>query len=438
MNLLRDLSGFSTYLERHRLARTQHLPYIRRWVERFLAGGHRPGMAWEDRVREFVAALQQNPGIADWQVNQAEDSVQLYRQFVEGHEDAAGDGDQAACSSSGGGDMESRPCIRADSWPGVFADERRLLRLRHYSPNTETSYLEWSERFVKYCGMRPPAELNDGDVKRYLTHLATERRVSAATQNQAFNALLFLFRNVLGQSLGGLQDTVRARRGPKLPVVLSQDEVPRLLTAMDGTPKLMAQLIYGAGLRLMECVTLRVKDLDFDQGRVFVRSGKGDKDRSTLLPQSLVALLREHLVRVKKLHEADLAAGHGEVNLPGALSRKYPNAGKEWAWQYVFPSSIISPDREDGTLRRFHTTASNLQRAMKEALRQAGIAKHAGVHSLRHSFATHLLEGGVNIREIQELLGHSHVETTMIYTHVLRELAPRAASPLDRLVAGAA
>jgi site-specific recombinase XerD len=187
----------------------------------------------------------------------------------------------------------------------VFADERRLLRLRHYSPNTETSYLKWTERFAKYCGMPPPSNLDDGDVKRYLTHLATERRVAASTQNQAFNALLFLFRNVLGQSLGGLQDTVRARRGPKLPVVLSQNEVQQLLAAMDDIPKLMAQLIYGAGLRLMECVTLRVKDLDFDQGHVFVRSGKGDKDRSTLLPQSLVAPLREHLARVKNQHEAD-------------------------------------------------------------------------------------------------------------------------------------
>jgi len=435
MNLLRDLSGFPTYLEQHRLARPQHLPYIRRWVERFLAGGPRPGMAWEDRVREFVAALQQNPGIADWQVNQAEDSVQLYRQFMEEQDVASGAGDLSPCSSESCGGEAIQACSEANSWASALADERKLLRLRHYSPNTEDSYLEWSQRFAGYCGMRPPAELDDGDVKRFLSHLATERRVSAATQNQAFNALLFLFRNVLGQSLGGLQDTVRARRGPKLPVVLSQDEVRRLLAEMDGTPRLMAQLIYGAGLRLMECVTLRVKDLDFDQGHVFVRSGKGDKDRSTLLPQSLVAPLREHLARVKKQHEADLRAGQGEVNLPGALSRKYPNAGKEWAWQYVFPSSIISPDREDGTLRRFHTTASNLQRAMKEALRKTGIAKHAGVHTLRHSFATHLLEAGVNIREIQELLGHSHVETTMIYTHVLRELTPRAASPLDRLTA---
>jgi len=428
------MDEFPVYLERHRLARPQHIPFIRRWVERFLSGTHHPGLAWEDRVREYVAALQQHPGLADWQVRQAEESVRLYHQFVEGHEDAAGNGEGSPCPAKGGGGEEAQACSHADSWASVFADERRLLRLRHYSPNTETSYLEWTERFAKYCGMRPPAELDDGDVKRFLSHLATERRVSASTQNQAFNALLFLFRNVLGQSLGGLQDTVRARRGPKLPVVLSQNEVQQLLAAMDGTPKLMAQLIYGAGLRLMECVTLRVKDLDFDQGHVFVRSGKGDKDRSTLLPQSLVGPLQEHLARVKNQHEADLRAGHGEANLPGALSRKYPKAGKDWAWQYVFPSSIISPDREDGTLRRFHTTGSALQKAVKEALHRAGIAKHAGVHTLRHSFATHLLEGGVNIREIQELLGHSHVETTMIYTHVVRQNAPAVRSPLDRVV----
>jgi len=281
--------------------------------------------------------------------------------------------------------------------------------------------------------MRPPTALGEADVKRYLSHLAMERRVAASTQNQAFNALLFLFREVLVQPLDGLQDTVRARRGARLPVVFSQEEVRRLLDAMAGTTKLMAQLTYGAGLRLMECVTLRVKDLDFDQRRVIVRRGKGDKDRSTLLPASLVDPLKAHLWRVKARHDADLAEGHGEVRLPDALDRKYPNAGREWAWQYVFPSAILSPDREDGKLRRFHTAESNLQKAVKEALRKSGIPKHAGVHTLRHSFATHLLEAGTNIREIQELLGHAHVETTMIYTHVLREISPRAESPLDRM-----
>jgi integrase len=213
-------------------------------------------------------------------------------------------------------------------------------------------------------------------MKRYLTHLAMERHVSASTQNQAFCGLLFLFREVLLQPLDGLQDTVRARRGEKLPVVFSQEEVQRLLAAMEGTTKLMAQITYGAGLRLMECVRLRVKDLDLDQHRLLVRSGKGDKDRSTLLPQGLLAPLRKHLARVKELHERDLAQGHGEIRLPDALGRKYPNAGREWPWQYVFPSSILSPDREDGVLRRFHTAESNLQKGVREALRKAQIVMH--------------------------------------------------------------
>jgi integron integrase len=308
---------------------------------------------------------------------------------------------------------------------------RKKFRIRHYSPNTEKAYLEWSRRFILYVHGRPGATLGEADVRRFLSHLAVQRHVAASTQNQAFNALLFLFREGLDQPLAGLADTVRARRGRKLPVVFSRDEVKSVFSVMKGTTKLMAQLTYGGGLRLTECLRLRVKDLDFDQRRVFVRSGKGDKDRSTLLPVSLVEPLRAHLARVKELHGRDLAAGTGETRLPDALARKYPNAGREWAWQYVFPSSILSPDREDGKIRRFHCAGSSLQKAVKEAIRKAGIAKHAGVHTLRHSFATHLLEGGTNIREIQELLGHNNVETTMIYTHVMRHNAPAVRSPLD-------
>ncbi len=433
------LQAFPRYLEENRLALPRHIPFIARWAEKHLGTPCRSDLQPDDRLRAFLDQLRCQPAVMDWQVRQAEDAVMLLRQFAQEKQalSTAPTGSQSAAAR----ELPARavappnqvPVELTAAWGDAFANMRRLMRLRHYSSNTETAYLDWAHRFAEHCRMRPPETLAEADVKRYLTYLAMVRQVAASTQNQAFNALLFLFREVLMQPLAGLQNTVRAKRGERLPVVFSREEVTRLFACMEGTTKLMAQLTYGAGLRLMECITLRVKDLDFDQGRVVVRRGKGDKDRSTLLPASLVEPLQAHLARVKARHEADLAEGHGEVRLPDALMRKYPNAGREWAWQYVFPSAILSPDREDGKLRRFHTAESNLQKAFKEALRKSGIAKHAGVHCLRHSFATHLLEAGTNIREIQELLGHANVETTMIYTHVLRELTPRATSPLDGL-----
>ena len=271
------------------------------------------------------------------------------------------------------------------------------------------------------------------DFKNFLSHLALKQRVSSSTQNQAFNAILFLFRQVLVKETGDLGDTVRAKRGQKLPVVLSVDEVKRLFEQMTGTNRLIAELLYGAGLRLMELARLRVQDIDFDSNTIFVRSGKGDKDRSTVLPKTARERLIEHIANVKTLHDKDLAIGHGEVVLPDALSRKYPNAAKEWIWQYVFPSSSLSVDPRSGKTGRHHISDKSIQLAVKNALRQSGIAKHATVHTLRHSFATHLLQNGVNIREVQSLLGHKNVETTMIYTHVLRDMKNAPQSPLDVL-----
>lgn len=430
------LQAFPRYLEENRLAQPRQIPFLVFRAEQYLTAAHDPGLTPDDRLRAFLEKLQRTPNVTEWQVRQAEDAVKLLRQFAKEKQEVSGAVGQPTppgqvAITVGNGQAATPPPVPTTEWVETVAKMRNLLRLRHYSPNTETTYLDWARRFAEYMQMRPPATLAEADVKRYLSHLAMERRVAASTQNQAFNALLFLFRDVLVRPLEGLQDTVRAKKGRYLPVVFSRDEVQRLLAAMNGMTKLMAQLTYGAGLRLTECITLRVKDLDFDQRRLVVRRGKGDKDRTTLLPQALVEPLQEHLTWVKGLHEADLREGHGEVQLPGALSRKYPNAGKEWGWQYVFPSAILSPDREDGKLRRFYATDSTLQKAVKEALRKAGIAKHAGVHTLRHSFATHLLEGGTNIREIQELLGHNHVETTMIYTHVMRQIAPPVRSPLD-------
>ena len=273
------------------------------------------------------------------------------------------------------------------------------------------------------------------DVKSFLSHLALKHKVSSSTQNQAFNALLFLFREVLRQNLGDLSGTVRAKRGVRLPVVLTVEEVKALFSQLSGRGLLIGQLLYGSGLRLMECARLRVKDIDFDGNLVYVRSGKGDNDRTTILPKSAREGLRNHLAQVKLIHDKDLAEGHGEVHLPDALSRKYPKAGKEWAWQYVFPAQNLSVDPRSGKIRRHQISDKAIQSAIGRAIRAAGIAKHGTVHTLRHTFATHLLMNGVNIREVQELLGHKNVETTMIYTHVLRDMSHAPKSPLDVILA---
>jgi integron integrase len=260
--------------------------------------------------------------------------------------------------------------------------------------------------------------------------------VSASTQNQAFSALLLLFREVLRTDLEEMAQTVRARRGPKLPTVLSVAEVQYLLAAVEPEHQLMIKMLYGSGLRLMELLRLRVKDLDFDAGLVVVHSGKGDKDRTTLLPASLHGELRAHLAQVRQWHKLDLANSHGEAPLPNALARKYPNAGRDWGWQYVFPADKVGVDPADGKTRRYHVFDQTVQKAVRRAVQKAGLTKHATPHTLRHSFATHLLMNGTDIREIQELLGHKSVETTMIYTHVIREFKTEARSPLDDLLGG--
>jgi len=423
------LNRFQKYLERHCLAFPRQIPHLLRWVNRFHQTSPDPALSLSDRLRVFATALKGDTRLAPWQRDQAVTAVELWFQFQA--EPPEGGTLQTVTAKPASAAATSRANGEVDPWSAIFERMRQALRIRHYSPNTEKTYLDWSRRFVTYVHGRPSETVGEADVRRYLSHLAIQRQVSASTQNQAFNALLFLFREGLQRPLEGLADSVRARRGRRLPVVFSRDEVKAVLGCMSGTTKLMAQLIYGAGLRINECIHLRVKDLDFDQMRVLVRCGKGDKDRSTLMPASLVEPLRTHLARVKQLHAQDLNAGAGETRVPDALVRKYPNVGREWAWQYVFPSSVMSADQEDGTIRRFHCSASSLQKAVRAAIRKAGIGKHASVHCLRHSFATHLLESGTNIREIQELLGHNSLETTMVYTHVLREQAPTARSPLD-------
>ncbi|MEE9910593.1 MAG: integron integrase [Deltaproteobacteria bacterium] len=319
---------------------------------------------------------------------------------------------------------------------------REALRIKHYAYSTEKTYTEWFQRFFDYLtGIKnkdwDARGADAEDVRDFLSHLAISQHVSSSTQNQAFNALLFLFRNVLRIDLKDLGQTVRAKRGPKLPTVLSINEVRQLLCHLTGRDLLVVHILYGTGMRLMEAARLRVNDIDFGGNAIFVRGGKGDKDRATVLPQAVIKPLKEHLTSVKEQHGQDLAKGFGEANLPEALDRKYPNAGRQWRWQYVFPANNLSVDPRSGKVRRHHISPDTVQKAVAEAVRAAGIPKHATVHTLRHSFATHLLMNGVNIREVQELLGHKNVETTMIYTHVMRDMAHAPQSPLDALLAGA-
>ena len=317
--------------------------------------------------------------------------------------------------------------------PRLLDRVREALRVRHYSRRTEEAYVAWIRRYIFFHGKRHPAELSGPDVTRFLSALAVEKHVAASTQNQALSALLFLYRDVLGVELPWLDDIVRAKRPERLPVVLSRDEVRALIQRLDGPPRLMAYLLYGAGLRVMECCRLRVQDVDFGTNQIVVRGGKGDKDRTTMLPAMAKAELVGHLSAVRAQHQQDLAAGSGWVELPTALARKYPHGGRQWVWQWVFPATRIYLDRETGQRRRHHLHETVLQRELKRAVTAAGIAKRASPHTLRHSFATHLLEDGQDIRTVQELLGHRDVSTTMIYTHVLNRGPAGVRSPADRM-----
>ena len=330
-------------------------------------------------------------------------------------------------------DADSSRDSPAASAPRLIDRFRSAMRSRHYSRRTEKSYWFWIRYFIFHHGKRHPAEMGGAEVEAFLSWLATERNVAAATQNQALSALLFLYGPVLGRKLPWFDDLVRAKRPVRAPVVLSAAEVRRLLDELHGVSWMMASLLYGAGLRLQECLMLRVKDVDFAYRQVTVRDGKGGKDRVTMLPEAVVQPMQVHLGKVRALHLRDLDEGYGEVWLPHALARKYPRAGKEWGWQFVFPSKNRSAEPETGVIRRHHLFPDTMSRAIKRATRAAGIAKHVSCHTLRHSFATHLLEAGYDIRTVQELLGHSDVSTTMIYTHVLNKGGRGVRSPLDRV-----
>ena len=379
------------------------------------------------RIRLFLDNLANNQKLPDWQVEQAENAVRLYiNNFLSG--------DVSSLSPN----VESVAENKLPDYQEVQRKLREVIRIKHYAYSTERTYIEWFQRFHTYVTKIKhkdwqKAGADETDVRDFLSHLAVRQKVASSTQNQAFNALMFLFREVLKVDLRDLSKTIRAKRGPRLPVVLTEGEIRKLLDQLSGRELLVVQLLYGTGMRLMEVARLRVQDIDFGMNSVVVRAGKGDKDRVTMMPEAVKELLKEHLSSVKKIHENDIEKGHGEVYMPEALDRKYPNAAKKWGWQYVFPAAALSVDPRSGMVRRHHISPSAIQKMLADAIRKAGIVKHASVHTLRHSFATHLLMNGVNIREVQELLGHKNLDTTMIYTHVLRNMSKAPQSPLDTL-----
>ncbi len=423
------LPKFQQFLVDKGFASKKHAPFYARWASKFLTysnNNDEPDL--EKRTESFLALLMKDQNTADWQVDQARDALKLYIHHFDGNNLLKTAVDKAGTAKN-----------HLSDYPQIIRSLRNSIRIKHYAYKTERSYIGWVKRFYEYITKIKKKDmqkesLSSDDVRDFLTHLALKLRVSSSTQNQAFNALLFLFRNVLMAELDGLKKTVRAKRGPKLPVVLSKEEMGKIFELTSGKDLLFLQLLYGTGMRLMELVRMRVQDVDFDSNLVFIRSSKGDKDRTTILPEAVKDRLREHFKEVKALHGKDLKDGYGEVHMPFALERKYPNANKDFGWQYTFPSAKLSIDPACGKIRRFHMSEKNVQNAMAEAVKKAGIVKHATVHTLRHSFATHLLIDGVNIRNVQELLGHNHVETTMIYTHVIRDITNVPQSPLDKLL----
>ncbi len=416
-----------------------------KWAQRFAlsASGALKSRA-PSHVNAFLDKLASQAGIAEWQVAQACSALRiLYKDVLNvPWAEQWADGARPILEESG-----SQPEMDGDKssfrdqadWAAidtlhkdVFDRLHTEMRTRHYSIRTERSYEHWVRRFIAFHGLKSPKDLKPDSVREYLEYLAEVREISASTQNQALNALVFLYEQVLQEPLGSIGEFTKAKRPQRLPVVLSREEVDRLLKNLTGAKALMAGLLYGSGLRLMECLRLRVKDVDFSQQQIIVRDGKGQKDRITILPKKFEQQLKEHIAAVKEQHEKDLADGFGEVYLWPSLARKYPKAAKELGWQYVFPSERLSADPRSRKIRRHHLHESILQGAVKEATIKAGITKQVSVHVLRHSFATHLLEDHYDIRTVQDLLGHSDVSTTMIYTHVLNRPGIGVKSPADK------
>ena len=410
-----SVEEFCIYLQSKGFVSKKQIPFYSRWVTSFMQFGNTRSDQTppEHQMLEYLESIKKR--CEQWQIDQAKEAISLYLFY---------------CS------RKSPPARKKDqdwneNWIEAGNMMKRMLRLKQLAYTTEQTYITWLRDFYRFVRPTAPGNLDDGHLKNYLSYLASERRVAKSTQNQAFNALLFFYRHVIEKEVGSLAEVVRARRGRRLPTVLTKDEVMRLIGALDGIYGLMARIIYGGGLRIKECVRLRIKDIEFEKNTLMIRGAKGDKDRQTLLPEVVQPVLREHLSKVRKLYDADRQSNVAGVYLPGALARKYPKADKEWIWYWVFPSANLAVDPRANVVRRHHLSGNNLQKAIKKAVAALGIDNKVSVHTLRHSFATHLLENGYDIRTIQLLLGHASLQTTMIYTHVAHKNFLGVRSPLD-------
>jgi integron integrase len=409
---------YASFLKQKNIVESRHIPWYSQWVKKFLLFAQKHSkIGFDNTLSKFLDQLDSQSDSEMWQLRQASHAISIY--YYQFRKNAAITGSSDTPQNS----------------EKIIEQLTKIMKTRHYAPTTLKTYLSWSRQFLAYLDETqsnyPPGE---HDLKNFLSHLAIRRKISASTQNQAFNALLILFREIFHVELHNMANSIRAKKGRHLPEVLSTKEVSLLIANTPEKHRLMIQLLYGAGLRLNELLTLRIRDVDFDLQQICIRRGKGDKDRITLLPYSLVPKLKKQKDYALKMHANDLENGLGEAPLPNALIRKYPHAGKEPGWQYFFPSSRLGPHPETGLIHRYHIYDKTIQRIVKVAAKNAGIIKKTTPHTLRHSFATHLLMQGVNIREIQELLGHSNIETTMKYTHAMRTLQNNIHSPLDKLL----
>jgi integron integrase len=407
---------YESFLTRKGSIKSLNIPYYVKWVSdcyRFLSESESKRLS-SDQKKQFLSQMAKDH--EDWQVKQADTALRLYDYFLSMKEMEISEGSPA----------------QAKEWASMEEKLHKALRLHQRSLSTEKTYVIWLRGFRRFVGEKSPEHLEGRDLQDFLSHLAVEKRIAASTQNQALNAVLFFFRHVLGKNVDQELSAVRAKHRRHLPVVLSQREVQGIFDHLEGTSKLMAQVIYGCGLRLNEALNLRIKDVDFERNTVTIRSGKGDKDRRTVLPESLKDELIQHMGIARSLYDQDRQNNISGVWLPGALEKKYPNAGKEWKWFWLFPAKGISVDPRSHIIRRHHVHPASLQKSFKNATGKTGITKQASVHTLRHSFATHLLENGYDIRTIQELLGHQKLQTTMIYTHVASKNILGVRSPLDK------